>query len=166
MPFTAPAKEKIFRPPGNLIISLAAALIYSVYATFRFAGDKLLNQYYYVVPIVVPLTIFLLERAEKFRRAALRQRIIDFAVVLTALWRVIGDVPYVSGHTLFLTYCILTLARKIGRILAAIIMVEVLYLKFFVWHDWLSALLGIFSGIIAAIIYGRGKDHSNAAKNT
>lgn len=152
---TISIKEKLFQPLSILLISLTSALIYSIYATLRFSGDKLLNQYYYVVPIVISFVIFLLNRFENFRQKTLTQWIVDFMVVLTAMWRVIGDVPYVSGHTLFLTYCILTLNLDIGRIFTAIVMFEVLYLKFFVWNDWISAIIGIVLGTIAAIIYKR-----------
>lgn len=150
---TISIKEKLFQPLSILLISLTSALIYSIYATLRFSGDKLLNQYYYVVPIVISFVIFLLNRFENFRQKTLTQWIVDFMVVLTAMWCVIGDVPYVSGHTLFLTYCILTLNLDIGRIFTAIVMFEVLYLKFFVWNDWISAIIGIVLGTIAAIIY-------------
>lgn len=152
---TISIKEKLFQPLSILLISLTSALIYSIYATLRFSGDKLLNQYYYVVPIVISFVIFLLNHFENFRQKTLTQWIVDFMVVLTAMWRVIGDVPYVSGHTLFLTYCILTLNLDIGRIFTAIVMFEVLYLKFFVWNDWISAIIGIVLGTIAAIIYKR-----------
>jgi len=152
MLFTTSIKEKLFHPLSILLVSLTAALIYSIYATLRFSGDKLLNQYYYVVPIVVPFVIFLLKRAENFRQKTLIQLIIDATVVLTAMWRVIGDLPFVSGHTLFLTYFIFTLNFNVGRILAVIVMLEVLYLKFFVWNDWISAIVGIVLGAIAAIV--------------
>lgn len=153
MIFTESVKAKLFHPINIVLISFAAALLYSVYATLRFSGDKLSNQYYYVVPIVVPFVIFLLTRFENFRQKPLIQSIIDAVVVLTAVWRVIGDVPYVSGHALFLTYCLLTIEFNVGRILAAIVLLEVLYLKLFVWHDWLTCFVGITLGIIAAIIY-------------
>lgn len=149
------AKEKLFRPRNIVLISIAAALLYSIYATLRFSGDKLLNQYYYVVPIVVPFVIFLFNRLEIFRQSKMPRLIIDAIVVITAMWRVIGDVPYISGHTLFLSYCVLTLDYKIGRILAGIILLEVLFLKFFVWNDWVTTITGIVLGTIAAIIYKR-----------
>ncbi len=85
-------------------------------------------------------------------------------VILTALWRVIGDVPYVSGHTLFLTYCILTLDLNFGRILAAIIMLEVLCLKILIWSDWVTAITGIVLGTIAAIIYKGFSNFKRAEK--
>lgn len=164
MLFTTAIKEKLIHPFGIGLISLILALVYSIYATFRFSGDKLLNQYYYVVPIVVPFVIFLLNRAANFRQRKFTQWIIDLLVILTAMWRVIGDVPYVSGHTLFLTFCILTLDLNFGRILAAIIMLEVLCLKILIWNDWVTAITGIVLGTIAAIIYKGFSNFKRAEK--
>jgi hypothetical protein len=152
MLFTNSAKVKFFHPFVILLIAFSAAILYSIYAALRFSGDKLLNQYFYVAPIVIPFVIFLLDRTQKFRQRTLIQWNIDFSVTLTAMWRVIGDVPYVSGHTLFLTYCIFSINFTIGKILAAIVLIEVLYLKIFVWNDWISAVVGIILGTIAAIL--------------
>ncbi len=140
-----------FHPLFILLTSLIAASLYFVYATLRFSGDKLLTQYYYVVPIIVPFIIFIFHRLEIFQQRNFIQHLTDSAVVLTALWRVIGDVPYISGHTLFLTYCILTVNSRVGQILAAIVIVEVVYLKIFVWNDWITASVGIILGIVAAL---------------
>jgi hypothetical protein len=157
MQFTDLAKLKIYQPLSILLISITAASVYFLYATWRFSDDKIFNQYYYVVPIVVPFTIFLLDRAERIHRRKLAQMLIDSAVVIMAMWRVIGDVPYVSGHTLFLTYCILTVSSLGGRITAIIVLIEVIYLKLFVWNDWITSLVGIVLGIIAALIEKRYK---------
>jgi hypothetical protein len=157
MLFTISAKEKIFQPPFVLLISIAAAFLYFLYAGLRFSGDKLFNQYYYVMPIIAVFVIFLLDRAERFRLRRSLQWLIDAAVVLTAMWRVIGDVPFVSGHTLFLTYCFLTVNSRVGRIAAMIVLTETLYLKFFVWNDFTSAAVGIVLGLTAALIEKRSK---------
>jgi hypothetical protein len=64
--------------------------------------------------------------------------------------RVIGDVPYVSGHALFLTYAILRPGSPVTRITAGIVMVEVIYLKYFVWHDFITSTMGIILASLAA----------------
>jgi cadmium resistance protein CadD (predicted permease) len=144
-------KTFLFHPLFILLISIIAASLYFVYATLRFSGDKLLNQYYYVIPIVIPFTIFLFNRVERLHQRRLVQWLIDSAVVLTAMWRVIGDVPYISGHTLFLTYCLLTVGSLLGRITAIIVIIEVLYLKLFIWNDWITSSVGIILGIFATL---------------
>jgi len=150
-------KEKFFRPAIVVSISMIAAGLYFLYATLRFSGEKLFNQYYYVVPIVVPFTIFLFDRAARFKSRKPVQWLLDAMVVVTAMWRVIGDVPYVSGHALFLTFCLSTIDSLLGRISALAVLIEVIVLKFFIWNDWPTAAAGIVLGTIAAFIEKRYK---------
>lgn len=67
------------------------------------------------------------------------------------MMRVIGNVPYISGHTLFLSYAILGPASRVTRITASLVMLEVIYLKYFVWHDPITSSSGIVLGAIAAV---------------
>ena len=67
------------------------------------------------------------------------------------MMRIVGRVPYISGHTLFLTYAILGPASRVTRITASLVMLEVIYLKYFVWHDPVSSSTGIVLGAIAAV---------------
>lgn len=148
-------RSRLFYPPSVLALSLLSAALYAGYATLRFSGDKLSNQYFYVVPIVVPFVAFLFDRAERVHQRTRAQFVIDGIVVLTAMWRVIGDVPYVSGHALFLTYALLSTRSRVALVTAALIMLEVLYLKIFVWHDWITPTGGIVLGSVAAFISWR-----------
>ena len=54
------------------------------------------------------------------------------------MMRVFGDVPYVSGHALFLTYAIMSRGSRVVRVTATLVMIEVIYLKLFVWHDFIT----------------------------
>jgi hypothetical protein len=156
LPLTpVPVREQIYKPLSVLLLSLASAALYAGYATLRFSGDKLSNQYYYVVPIVVPFVAFLFDRAERFNQRTRAQFVIDGLVVLTAMWRVFGDVPYVSGHALFLTYALLSTRSRVALVTAALVMPEVLYLKFFVWHDWVTPTSGMVLGSVAAFVSWR-----------
>src|SRR5690349_11802651 len=101
-------KSFAYHPVTVLLLSLAGAALYALFATWRFSGDKLSGQYVYVVPIVIPFVAFLFDRAERFPRTNISQLTIDVLVVGTAMWRVIGNVPFVSGHALFLTYALLS----------------------------------------------------------
>jgi hypothetical protein len=80
---------------------------------------------------------------------------VDGLVVLTAMWRVFGDVPYVSGHALFLTYALLSTRSRVALFAAALVMIEVLYLKFVVWHDWVTPTTGMVLGSVAALVVRR-----------
>lgn len=149
--------EHIYKPLPILAVSLSGAALYAGYATLRFTGDKLSNQYFYVVPVVVPFVAFILDRAERVNQRARSQLIVDCLVVLTAMWRVFGDVPYVSGHALFLTYALLSTRSRVALVAAALVMPEVLYLKLFVWHDWVTPTSGIVLGSVAAFVSWRCK---------
>ncbi len=114
-------------------------------------ADRLYNQYLYVVPIVVPFVAFLFDRAERGSRAVLFRTVLDALVVVTAMWRVIGDVPFVSGHALFLSYALLSSRSRFARVSAGAVMLEVIYLKYFVWHDHVTATVGMILGAAAAL---------------
>jgi hypothetical protein len=81
--------------------------------------------------------------------------VVDIVVVGAAMMRVVATLPLVSGHTLFLTYAILGPGSRVTRITASVVMIEVIYLKYFVWHDSISSSIGIALGIIAALIAHR-----------
>jgi hypothetical protein len=142
----------IFRPLFVLMSSLLAALLYAVWSTCRFTGADLSGQYIYVVPIVVPFVAFLFDRAERIRDPNFTTLAIDAVVVGTAMMRVIGNVPYVSGHALFLIYALLRRGSKITRITAGLVMLEVIYLKFFVWHDLITPVTGAALATVAALL--------------
>jgi len=75
--------------------------------------SELSGTFMYVVPIVVPFVAYLLDRGERWSKRNKKQKLVDAIVVLIAMWRVIGNVPFVSGHTLFLSYCIITRAPSL-----------------------------------------------------
>jgi hypothetical protein len=149
------SRSLIFRPVSVLIFSLAGALFYALWATRRFSGSGLISQYVYVVPIVIPFVAFLFDRAREFREASRITFVIDALVVGAAMMRVIGNVPFVSGHALFLVYAVLRPGSLVTRITAGLVMLEVIYLKFFVWHDFITPLTGAALATIAALITRR-----------
>jgi len=81
--------------------------------------------------------------------------IVDSAVVAASIMRMMGGVPLVSGHALFLTYAIVRPGSRLTRITSALVMLQVIYLKFFVWHDWVSPITGLTLGLLAAFMVRR-----------
>ena len=142
----------IFHPIAVLVLAVGAALIYAAWIARHTRGDNLQSQLIYVVPIVVPFVAFLLDRAQRIGVWSVGIFIVDFVVVGTSMMRVIGNVPYVSGHSFFLTYAILAPVSWVTRITAAVVMVEVIYLKYFVWHDFVTSSTGIVLGTAAALL--------------
>src|SRR5262245_2355361 len=87
---------------GLALLSSAAWALWSL----RFSGEKRTLSYLYYAPIVAPFVAFLLERLAD-RSAALKKLfLLDAIVTILAMWRVIGDVPFISGHALFLSYAV------------------------------------------------------------
>lgn len=144
-----------FHPLIVLLLSLFGAALFALYAALRFPVDKLSWINFYVVPIVVPFVAFLFDRADRFYQSSFRQHIIDVLVVGTSMWRAVGNVPFISGHVLFLTYALLSTRSRVARISAAVVMLQVVYLKYVVWHDWITPTSGIVVGLIAALLTRR-----------
>ena len=146
---------RVFHPFVVLMLSLGGAALYTILIIWRFGGANLESQFLYVVPIVVPFVSFLLDRAEKIQQTKVIGFVMDFLVIGTAMMRVVSTLPYVSGHTLFLTYAILSAGSRVTRVIASLVMLEVIYLKYFVWHDLITSSCGILLGIVAALITHR-----------
>ena len=119
---------------------------------WRYPGGDLSNNFVYVLPIIVPFVAFVFDRARNFPPTVLIELAIDCVVVLTSMMRAIGYVPLVSGHALFLTYVIARPGTRLTRVTAAMVMIQVLYLKLFVWHDYITPATGIILGLLAASI--------------
>ena len=149
------ARRLNFHPLIVLLISLIGASIYALWVAWRYSGDTLANQYYYVVPIVIPFVAFLMDRVVRITDSNGVGLALDVLVVGTAMMRVISDVPFVSGHALFLTYAAVGPGSRVTRIAAAVVGIEVVYLKFFVWHDLITPVTGIVLGLAAALIARR-----------
>ena len=146
----------IFQPSVVLLVSAALATLCGLRilqsaglnsTAFQFSGS-----FFYVVPIVVPFVCFLFERAEHWCKGSLTRVICDTLVVGLAIGRVVANVPLISGHTVFLTYAIFTTRSRLVLVTAAIVMVQVVYLKYFVWHDFITSTAGIVLGSLAAFL--------------
>ena len=148
-----------FHPLVVLTASLAGALAYAAWAMSRFDGNTLSSQYLYIVPIVVPFVAFLFDRGAEIRTAGFAVLAIDALVIATSILRARGYVPLISGHALFLIYAVLRPGSLVTRITAAIVMVETMYLKFFVWHDFVTPVGGTVLALIAVAVVRRLSKH-------
>jgi hypothetical protein len=145
----------IYHPLAVLVYSGLGIILYVAFMRRRYPGGDLSHNFFYVLPIIVPFVAFVVDRARKSLNAGLIEFAIDIAVVVTAIIRALGGVPLVSGHALFLTYAIARPGTRLTRITAAIVMVQVIYLKLFVWHDLISPVTGAALGLLAAFIVRR-----------
>ena len=145
----------IFHPVSVLAISIASALLYALWINLRFPGGNLTHHYIYVVPIVVPFVAFFFDRASRIHVTSPLAAAIDALVVFISLLRMLGHVPLISGHALFLGYAVLRPGSLVTRVSAALLLAETVYLKFFVWHDPVSPTIGIALATAAALFIRR-----------
>ena len=147
-----PRNNFVFHPLTVITCAGLGVIAYALLMRWRFPGGDLSGHFIYVLPILVPFVSFLFDRLRQIREVSWREVLIDVVVVVTAVMRMIGEVPFVSGHALLLSYAIARPGSRLTRILAALVMLQVLYLKLFVWHDMISPVLGIIVGVAAATI--------------
>ncbi len=142
------------RPASVLGASLLATLLFAGVVLLVFEGELEWYLLYYFVPIGLPFVAHVLERARRWPTLGRQLRCIEGVTVGLALARAVCPIPFFSGHALFLTYALLTTSDLLVRILAGLILLEVVYIKAFVWHD-LTLVGGILLGVAASIAYGR-----------
>jgi hypothetical protein len=107
----------------------------------------------YFVPLMVPCFAFMLERVEQARKANFFQHGVDFVVLSLAVGRVVGDrVQYVSGHTLLLSYMLVSSKSKIVRIASILVLSQTLFLKYYFWGDFVTSNVGLVLGCVLALL--------------
>ena len=141
-----------FHPVFVLVCAVVAMIAYAAVTQWRLPGRDLRMHFIYVLPIIVPFVAFLFDRGAQFRTAGWPEWIIDFVVVASSILRAIGVIPLISGHVLFLTYAIARPGSRLTKATALMVMLQVLYLKIFVWHDMVTPFTGIAVGLTAALI--------------
>jgi len=149
---TSTRRPWIFHPATVLAISLLAAGIFAFFVGLLFDGDFHWFLLYYFTPVGIPFVAFLFDRLERYSSFPWTVWIVDVVVLLPALTRAFIRLPLISGHALFLTYCLWSTRSMVARITAFLILLQVAYLKIFVTHD--TALIGgIIAGSLAALLY-------------
>lgn len=147
-------RARIFHPATVLGAALAAALIVGTIVAMALDGEQEWVLLTYVVPIGVPFVAFLFDRAEQRGTLSVRQWVVDVPVIVVALVRAAYPVPFISGHALFLAYALLTTRSWVGRLTAAVILIQVAYIKIVLWHDP-TLFGGVIAGVLAATLFTR-----------
>lgn len=112
----------------------------------------------YMVPIAAPFVAFLLDRAQRWLfggRMPLQAYLplaVDVPVVVLGFARALFDVPFISGHALFLAYALLTTRSRTAQVLSVLVLAEVIYFKIFVWQDP-TLYGGVLVATAAALIF-------------
>ncbi len=146
-------KNIFFRPIIVLSVSLVAALLFALLVIACFDGDARLYLLGYFMPIGIPFVACLFDRAERWRSFHPVQRAVDLSVLVLSLVRIAISVPLVSGHALFLTHVLLSSRSWVVRGTAAAVLLEVGYLKIFLFHDEVTLVGGIILGCVTALVF-------------
>jgi hypothetical protein len=146
-------KSKIYRFPASLAIAVGLALLFALFILVRFHGETRFFYLYYMVPIAVPFIAFGLDRLEFFNQTTLAQRILDVCILTLAILRNFVEIPFISGHALFLTYALFSARTKLAKITAALVLVIVVLMKWYNWHDFYTPTGGFILGAVAAYLY-------------
>ena len=147
----------IFQPCLVLLCSLTGAALVGLYllrdeqvrANVLDPGGT----FWYFVPLMVPCVAFFMERVQHVRRANFFQHGVDFLVFGLAVGRVLGrEVMHVSGHTLLLSYMLMSSRSKIVLIASILVLGQTLFLKYYVWGDFVTSNVGMVLGCALALI--------------
>ena len=132
---------------GGVVLTWVGILLFT-------PRDEWLGYVIYDVPIAVPFVWFLLERRAAWARDGRWRHRLDGAVLAVALFRPLSLVlwqtalpPFVSGHALFLTYALGTARTATLRWTAALVWLQVLYMKLVLWGD-----PGFFGGVFVGLL--------------
>lgn len=149
-------RRQMFRPRVVLLCSLAGATLIGLWllrhSSVRATVLDPSGTFQYFVPLMVPMIAFMFERVEHAREANFFQHGVDFLVFSLAVGRVVGDVPFISGHTLLLSYALLCSKSRIVQFSAPLVLAQTLYLKYFVWHDFVTSNAGLVLGCALALL--------------
>jgi hypothetical protein len=147
----------ILEPRYVLLCSLIGAALVGLYLLrSEYVRTTVLNPggtFQYFVPLMVPVFAFMIERVQHVRKANFFQHGVDFLVFGLAVGRVVGGrVEYISGHTLLLSYMLVSTRSNIVRVTSILVLVQALFLKFYVWGDFVTSNVGMLLGCALALI--------------
>ncbi|KPK88370.1 MAG: hypothetical protein AMJ88_19110 [Anaerolineae bacterium SM23_ 63] len=134
--------------------SLLATLLFALLILLRYDGERRNYLLYYFAPLVVPFVAYIFDRLKNWDTLHNAQRLIDIFVLVVALMRMFIAVPFISGHALLLTFIALSTQGLLARVTAAFVLLEVFYIKIFLWNDF-TFFGGALIGILAAFFFWR-----------
>ena len=147
----------IFQPRLVLLCSLTGAALVGLYLLrYEHVRANVLDPggtFQYFVPLMVPCFAFMIERVQHVRKATFFQHGVDLLVFGLAIGRVLGkEVMHISGHTLLLSYMLVSSRSKIVWIASILVLGQTLFLKYYVWGDFVTSNVGMVVGCALALI--------------
>ncbi|HOG79720.1 MAG TPA: hypothetical protein PK454_08190 [Anaerolineaceae bacterium] len=141
----------LLHPITVLAIGLFATAAVLIFWRAAFGGWSKI-WLFYQVPLIIPLIAFCADRIERMRKIPPVGWGWDGGVIILALLRAVVLIPGYSGHALFLAYSLFSSQSWVARITAGLVLVEVAYLKIFVWQDK-TIIGGILLALAASGMY-------------
>ena len=161
-------QPRIFDQRLVLLCSLTGAALVGLYLLrhehIRASVLDTGGTFQYFIPLMVPCFAFMMERVQHVRQASFFQHGVDFLVFALAAGRVVGDVPYVSGHTLLLSYMLVSSRSKLVHVAAILVLVQTLFLKYYVWGDFVTSNVGLVLGCALGLIVRAASRMSKAQR--
>jgi hypothetical protein len=150
-------QHNLLQPLFVLLCSLTGAALVGLYLLrHEYVRATVLDPagtFQYFVPLMVPFFAFVVERVKEVRKGNLFQHGVDLLVVVLAAGRVMGsNVLYISGHTLLLSYMLVSSRSRIVRIGSILVLIQTLVLKYYVWGDFVTSNVGLVVGCTLAVI--------------
>lgn len=147
----------IFKPHLVLFCSLIGAALVGLYLLRNeYVRANVLDPggtFQYFVPLMVPCFAFMIERVKHVRKASFFQHGVDFLVFGLAVGRVMGkEVLHISGHTLLLSYMLVSSRSKIVLFTSILVLGQTLFLKYYLWGDFVTSNVGMVVGCALALI--------------
>lgn len=147
----------IFQPRLVLLCSLTGAALVGLWLlSYEHVRANVLDPggtFWYFVPLMVPCFAFIIERVQNVRKTTFFQHGVDLLVFGLAVGRVLGrEVFHISGHTLLLSYMLVSSRSKIVLISSILVLVQTLILKYYVWGDFVTSNVGMIVGCALALI--------------
>jgi hypothetical protein len=146
-------KRYLLNPWMQVSISLVLTVIFGIVASnlkeFNGAGRFILIAYH--LPIGFAFSMFVLTETTNFKRERLVRHAVTLLVTAASLLRAFIEVPFYSGHAFFVTYMILVTESHAARIVAALVLLDVVYVKVFLLQDptiWGGIILGLAAFVI------------------
>lgn len=113
--------------------------------------------FWYQTPVGFAFVLFALDRWRTHLVRLPLDWILDAVVLLVSISRTVTWFLPLSGHTLFLTYAILTGKSKLVRSVALVVLTEAIAIKHFWLNDDSTPWVGMIVGLLASIgaLYGQ-----------
>ena len=145
----------IFQTSTVVAFSVTGAALVGLWLVVRYPNVRSSvfdpsGTFLYFVPLMVPMIAFMFERVERVREANFFQHGIDCLVFGLSVGRVAGNVPYISGHALLLSYAIVCTRSNFVRVTSILVLAQTLFLKYYVWGDFVTSNVGLALGVVLA----------------